>query len=93
MKPLLFLFIAHLVVCAAVGYFFAERISESHHEYDPPIDTTTAEERSRREASFHMSQSHVTYRFPGALNLYFLVGLLALVAAFVMELYQRFFPR
>jgi hypothetical protein len=92
MKPLLILFIAHLAVCSLVGYFFHER-TETHHDYDPPIDTTTAEERSRGEASFHMSQSQITIRFPGALNLYFIVGLLALVAASVIELYQHFFSR
>lgn len=92
MKPLFFLFVAHLTLCAAVGYFFHERI-ESHQDYDPPINTTTAEERSRGEASFHMSQTHVTIRFPGALNLYFVAGLLALLVAFIIQLYERFFPR
>ena len=90
MKILFFLFLAHITICAAAGYIFQER-SESHKDYDPPLNTTTQEERARGMASFHMSETRVTIRFPGALNLYFFAGILALAAAFISELDQRFF--
>jgi hypothetical protein len=88
MKPLLFLFAAHFIICIAAGYFFHER-SESHHDFDPPLNTTAEEERARDVASFHMSETRVTIRFPAALNLYFFAGLLALAVALAIELYER----
>ena len=54
------------------------------------METTTAEERARGMASFHFSQTHIEIRFPSALILYFLGGLLALLVALIVELYERF---
>jgi hypothetical protein len=92
MKALLFLFVAHLVLCATAGYLFHER-SESHRNFDPPTDSTSAEERARGETSFQFSHGRVAIQFPGALNLYFFAGILALVVALIIEVYERFVAR
>lgn len=88
MKALFILFIAHLTVCGVVGYLFRER-SEKHRDYQPPIETTSAEERSRGEASFLMAQSETTITFPSPILVYGAGGLLALLITFGIDLYHR----
>jgi hypothetical protein len=88
LKILLLLFVIHLAVCGTVGDIFRER-TETHRDSDLPVETTAAEERARGETSLLIAQTRITVRFPSAVMLYALGGLLALAAGFLLDLLGR----
>ncbi len=92
MKTLFVLLLVHLAVCGLVGYFFQMR-TETHRVHNPPVEVTTSLERARGEATFLMAEGRISIRFPSALVLYFVFGLISLMAASAIELYQSFFSR
>ena len=89
MKPTIILFVAHLLSCGVVTYYFHER-TETHQTFNPPIDTTTPDERARNEGSFLMSHSEATYTMPNAVIIYGIAGIIGLLIALGFEVFHRF---
>jgi hypothetical protein len=87
----LVLLVIHSLVSLAAYHFLTTRTRTSLPVDSTPVETTTAEQRTRGESSFRITTGHeiVTRVVPHSVRLYIIAGYIALAAAIVIALIKH----